>query len=258
MVVKRHIPYADKGDVSKQFNRPFWDLADSSHKKFTENEGGSAKMSPWEQKLGRVLKYLDREYGIKTLYYPGSGCHQTPKEALGKDKVVHLSFEKDAERATGVGYLAKLGEGIKVKGDYRYSPFKDKSFDAVLIHGTPLASTIEALREYRRVVKDDGLIIVTLDRQICSEDMPDSKIIAKYLGDSFYPGGPHLERIFMPPEIETFGDTLVQVPTCPYKLKLGSPVKSSPPDVVVFKNIATKPYLERQLPSASHAPLPQP
>lgn len=117
-----------------------------------------------ERKLGEALEALDEKYGIGKLYYPGSGWHTTPKEALGEGKIVHLSLEENASFVDG-GYFALLGEGIKVKGDYRFSPFKDGSFDATLIHATPMSSTMDALSEFRRVTKEDGLIIVVSESE---------------------------------------------------------------------------------------------
>lgn len=206
--------------------------------KIKEDANVPARDSNRERKLEELLKYLDKEYDIKTFYYPGSGWHKTPKKVLGKDKVVHISLETDLERWGKPGYFAKLGEGIKVKGDYRYSPFKDKSFDAVFIYGTPLASTIEALQEYRRVTAKDGLVIVVRDnKKVCPKERDNFEIIAEYLGtQTVYPGGPHLERISLPPEMERF-DPSVQYPPCPYIISPRSIFQSSsPPDVVVFKN----------------------
>lgn len=108
--------------------------------------------------LAPLLKFLDKKYKFGNFYYPGSGFNKVPKETLGEDRVVHLSNEI-GENGEECIYFDKLDSGIKVRGDYRHSPFKDRSFDATLIWGTPPESTIEAMDEFRRVTKDDGLII---------------------------------------------------------------------------------------------------
>lgn len=196
-----------------------------------------------EGKLKEVLKYLDEKYEIGKLYYPGSGWHITPKEALGKDRVTHLSLEENADFVEG-GYFGMLGEGVKVKGDYRFSPFKDKSFDATLIHDIPRESAIDSLSEFRRVTKEDGLIIVVRDYEQphYADHIPNIVIkndglvikraqhpiastdeIAEYMGgrkmrmniqkllmhytETCSPKAPkyeNLERVKLPPELEKF------------------------------------------------------
>lgn len=104
--------------------------------------------------IKETLKWLDEEHDIKTVYYAGSGHDRIPKETLGKNRIVHLSLEENQ------GYFETLGDGIKVKGDYRRSPFKNKSFDVTLVRGVALSSMTEALWEFRRVTKDAGLIII--------------------------------------------------------------------------------------------------
>lgn len=234
-------PYADRDELLHEVGKTLLGLAQSSDAKTAETGAVlHAKMLlSRERKLEELLKYLDKEYGFKTVYYPGSGMHQTPKNALGIDKVVHLSLEAHKGWPDG-GYFEMLGEGIKVQGDYRHSPFKDKSFDAVFVYGTPLASTIEGLGEYRRVVKDDGLMVVVRhNKKSCTGKKDDFEIISEYLGDAHYPGGPHcLERIVLPQELENFGDTSAQAPRCPYLLKPRPSSESAPqlPDVAVFRN----------------------
>ena len=65
--------------------------------------------------LTNTLRYLDYSFGISRLYYAGCGWDIIPRETLGTRKVVHLSLE---ER-----YFPFLGEGLKVQGDYKKSPF---------------------------------------------------------------------------------------------------------------------------------------
>lgn len=242
MANKQCAPYADRAELLHEVGKTLLGLAKSGDAKIAEpGVVLRAKMLlSRERKLDGLLKYLDKEYGFKNLYYPGSGMHQTPKNALGIDKVVHLSLEAHKGWPDG-DYFEMLGEGIKVQGDYRHSPFKDKSFDAVFVYGTPLASTIEGLKEYRRVVKDDGLMIVVRhNKKACPGKKDDFEIISEYLGDAHYPGGLHcLERIVLPRELEKFDDTSAQAPNCPYLQKPGLlRSESAPqlPDVAVFRN----------------------
>lgn len=112
-----------------------------------------------DKALSEALSLLDQKYDIHKLYYPGSGFHAVPKEILGIERVVHLSLEE-------VDYFKKLGNGTKVKGDYRKSPFKSRYFDATLIWGIPPETALEAVDEFLRVTKEDGILIVGSSR-IC-------------------------------------------------------------------------------------------
>ena len=103
--------------------------------------------------LAITLAYLDQTYGIKKLYYPGSGLDIVPKNTLGIDRVVHLSLEE-------CDYFSKFGEGIKIKGDFRNSGFPDNTFDATLIRRTPYKATKEGIPDFKRVTKKEGLIIL--------------------------------------------------------------------------------------------------
>lgn len=102
--------------------------------------------------VGESLRYLDDLFGISRLYYAGCGWDIIPRETLGVSRVVHLSLEDR--------YFPFLGEGLKVRGDYRKSPFADNSFDATLISRLEPESALEALNEYIRVTKNGGFFIV--------------------------------------------------------------------------------------------------
>ena len=102
--------------------------------------------------LANTLRYLDDSFGISRLYYVGCGWDIIPRETLGTRKVVHLSLEDR--------YFLFLGEGLKVQGDYKKSPFADNSFDATLISRLEPESALVALDEYIRVTKNGGLFIV--------------------------------------------------------------------------------------------------
>lgn len=112
-----------------------------------------------DEALSEALQILDRTYNIHRLYYPGSGFHAIPKEILGIERVIHLSLEE-------VDYFRKLSNGIKVKGDYRKSPFKSEYFNATLVWCIPPETAFEAIPEFLRVTKKDGLLIVGSSR-IC-------------------------------------------------------------------------------------------
>jgi len=121
-----------------------------------------------DKKLEKLLVYLDNNYALEKVYYPGSGWHKVPKETLGTDKVVHVSLEENLKWVDG-GYFRRLGKGLNVKGDYRKSPFQDKTFDATLIWGIPPVTAIDAVPEFRRVTKKNGLLIVG-SNQFCSTE----------------------------------------------------------------------------------------
>lgn len=123
-----------------------------------------------DKALSEALNILDKRYSIHKLYYPGSGFHAVPKEVLGIERVVHLSLEE-------VEYFKKLGSGVKVKGDYRKAPFKSGYFDATLVWGIPPETALEAIDEFLRVTKEDGLLIVGSSR-ICY--MPSSFDFIQY------------------------------------------------------------------------------
>ena len=102
-----------------------------------------------------VLNKLNEEYNIEKVYYPACGCHKLARNLFGADKVYHLSRELDAVD----GYFKRLGEGHKIQGDVRGSPFKDNTFDATFWNlSTKVLS--EAVPELHRVTKDEGLLII--------------------------------------------------------------------------------------------------
>ncbi|MBL7100368.1 MAG: hypothetical protein ISS23_00260 [Nanoarchaeota archaeon] len=132
----------------------------------TRETGYDERKKAANEILSGILRYLDSKYDIKTLYYPGSGWHKTPKETLGEDRTIHLSLEENREYIAG-GYFKKLGRGIKVRGDYRQSPFRNNKFDVTLIWGIPTETAREAINDFRRVTKKDGLFVVG-NQNLCS------------------------------------------------------------------------------------------
>ena len=112
-----------------------------------------------DRRLKKLLRYLAKHYPIQRLYYPGSGAHAIPLEALGEDKVFHVSLEENRQFVPG-GYFERLNARNMIVADFRKSPFRDNFFDATLLWGTPPESTIEAIDEFIRVTKLEGLLIV--------------------------------------------------------------------------------------------------
>jgi len=108
------------------------------------------------RELARVLTHFDQTEGLGHLYYPGQGLHILPRDTLGVDRVTHLSLDTD--------YFELFGEGIKVQGDYRTSPFPDNSFGSTLVWGLTQPSIVEAIDDILRVTKENGLIVVGQSR----------------------------------------------------------------------------------------------
>ncbi len=115
------------------------------------------RMKEYEQNRKNFLQWIKNTYSPIKVYYPGSGIDKIPKEVLGEDKVIHLSLEENKEVG---GYFSRLGPGNKIEGDFLNSPFKDKSFDAIVIHDTPEVVTRQALDEFHRVLEDNKILIL--------------------------------------------------------------------------------------------------
>jgi SAM-dependent methyltransferase len=117
------------------------------------------KGEDFEKKRRAFLRFVQDTYDPEHVYYPGSGTDRFPKEELGEDTITHLSLEENKDWYSG-GYFDRLGSGQKVQGNYLQSPFKDGAFDAVFIHNTPVKTTTEGLKEFERVLKDKGVILL--------------------------------------------------------------------------------------------------
>ena len=145
--------------------------------------------------LRETLIYLDKNYDLGKLYYPGSGWDRVPLETLGGKRVYHLSANENKglsdfnpelhppgevydtnnrlvrtaqeqkkwmQKIFEQGYFGVLGDDAlyKYEGDYRHTHFfENNKFDSILIWGIPIKSTIEAIPEFRRVTKKGGLFI---------------------------------------------------------------------------------------------------
>lgn len=106
-----------------------------------------------DNNLATVLHYLDENFDLGMLYYPGSGFHIKPRDTLGENRVTHLSLQPEH-------YFKHLGEGIKVVGDYRNTSFPDNSFDSSLVWGATHPTIKDAVEDILRVTKVDGLFVV--------------------------------------------------------------------------------------------------
>ncbi len=87
---------------------------------------------------------------------------------MGLERVVHLSLEETkgdtkhnlSEDVVKYGYFGRLGEGIKVQGDFRKCPFKEGVFGSCYIHYVWHNAITEAKQGIIRVLKKDGLLII--------------------------------------------------------------------------------------------------
>ena len=96
-----------------------------------------------DNNLATVLHYLDENFDLGMLYYPGSGFHIKPRDTLGENRVTHLSLQPEH-------YFKHLGEGIKVVGDYRNTSFPDNSFD--MVYTVHVIEQVPSL--YLKIVKE--------------------------------------------------------------------------------------------------------
>ena len=111
-----------------------------------------------DKRLKKLLRYLAKHYSIERLYYPASGGHGIPEEAISPDKVFHVSLRNE-----GFGHRESFGNLSSrnlIISDFRKSPFRDNFFDATLLWGMPPETTIEAIDEFIRVTRLEGLMIV--------------------------------------------------------------------------------------------------
>lgn len=123
-----------------------------------------------KQVASDFLKFLDKEYGLGLFLYAGSGWDKVPKETLGLERVIHLSLEETKgndlvkdhlpKDVAKYGYFGRLGEGIKVQGDFRECPFKDRVFGSCYIHYVWYDAVTEAKQDITRVLKENGLVII--------------------------------------------------------------------------------------------------
>lgn len=141
----------------------------SNESEIFSSQGSLLMERPEEYEKNRrgFLKWVEQFYRPQKIYYPGSGFDRLPKAVFGENRVTHLSLEEtgkvllkgDKRKKVG-GYFSKLGSGKKVEGDFLHSPFKDESFDMVLVHDTPFDATEGGLVEFWRVLRAGGVLVL--------------------------------------------------------------------------------------------------
>ena len=112
-----------------------------------------------ENRRKEFLKWVQSEFNPKNMLYAGSGNDKLPKNVLGEDAVIHISLEENKPWFPG-GYFSGLGSGKKVEGDFLQAPFKEKTLDAVYIHDAPENIVRKGLCEFKRILKDSGILIL--------------------------------------------------------------------------------------------------
>jgi len=112
-----------------------------------------------ERKRIPFLEWVRDTYEPSLLLYAGSGFDTVPRDIFGKQVVVHLSKE-EGDRPLNEGYFLRLGHGMKIGADFLWTPLKDGSVDAVYVHESPAWVTTEAIGEFSRVLRQDGILIL--------------------------------------------------------------------------------------------------
>lgn len=136
------------------------------------------------------LAYLDQKYNLGKLLYAASGFDTMLKSVLGLERVVHLSLEghkgSDPDNKDKSTYFETLGDGKKVIGDTRRTPFADNSFDSIYCNVGFLMEEV-GLEEMLRVTKPNGKIILNpqKDRAV-SWALIDKRLIALELYKGYY------------------------------------------------------------------------
>lgn len=114
----------------------------------------------------RDLRHLFSDYHIERVYYPGSGADRVPRDAIGRDRIIHLhrpdlhgpGFFKDRKGRT------TEEQDIEIDGDFRCSPLKSESVDCVLIRGIPVHAAVEAIDDFLRVLQPGGFLVFQLGK----------------------------------------------------------------------------------------------
>jgi hypothetical protein len=137
-----------------------------------------------EKAIQKDLHRIREERAVAIAYYPGSGYDIVPRDAMGSDRVVHLSLEghdsyyrmKHAQDSLH-GYEKR---DMELVGDFRSSPLKDASVDAVIIKGIPIHSAIEAIEDFQRVLKDDGAVLFVDNKSMVGTSLLEKEINKKF------------------------------------------------------------------------------
>lgn len=130
-----------------------------------------SEYSPNQEIQDRDVEILKREL---------AGKEKVLDVACGTGRHIEALAREDGVSVTGIDIVPKHVELAKAKvpdadirlGSWFELPFENKSFDAAyclgrsFTHNTTLPDAVQSLREIRRVIKDDGFIII---------DLPDPK-----------------------------------------------------------------------------------
>lgn len=142
-------------------------------------------ISGTERAIKKDLRRIRKGRNFDVLYYPGSGYDVVPRDAFGGDRVIHLSLEeRDSYYRMKHAQDSLRGyekQDMELVGDFRNSPLKDTSVDAVIIKGIPIHSAIEAKEDFERVLKDDGVLLFVNDRSIVDMEILRKEINRKFI-----------------------------------------------------------------------------
>ncbi|MBI2645346.1 hypothetical protein HYW94_04210 [Candidatus Uhrbacteria bacterium] len=138
-----------------------------------------------EKAIQRDLRHIRKEQGIDVAYYPGSGYDVVPRDALGSDRVIHLSLEGQDSyyrmKHTQDDLRGYEKRDMELVGDYRSSPLKDASVDTVIVKGLPIHSAVQAVPDFKRVMKDDGILLFIDDRSMVGTDFLEKEINKEFI-----------------------------------------------------------------------------
>jgi|GEM_PF-1942079 len=137
-----------------------------------------------EKAIQKDLHRLREDYDITIAYYPGSGYDVVPRNAMGSDRVIHLSLEEHDSY-----YRLKHAQDnlrgyekrdMELVGDYRSSPLKDASVDAVVVKGIPIHSAVEAVSDFQRVLKNNGIVLLVDDKSMVGTHVLKKEIAQRF------------------------------------------------------------------------------
>lgn len=115
------------------------------------------------------LQWTDKKYKPQKVLYAGCGFDRIPKIAFGRDRVVHTSLENF--KTDDKNYFTEIDSDLKVIADNTRMPFKNETFDAVLIFGLPDKKIKAQKAEIDRVLKKNGFF--TTESNIFNDTAPD-------------------------------------------------------------------------------------
>lgn len=138
------------------------------------------------------LQWVDEVYKPKSILYPASGFDVIPKLVFGEERVIHTSLEEYGPG--GVRYFSRLGSGKKVIADNANLPFRNESFDVVLLLDSPFPVIGLQRDELLRVLAPDGVVV--LSRNIFEDDSAIDRI-------AHYQNRKDLMNVIIPSELRT-------------------------------------------------------